>query len=97
MTPAPNRRPERTCMGCMARDAKAAMERIAATREAVNLDPERRLGGRGGYLHRRPECLERFVRSKAKEFRSLRRPLAIDERRRIAEMIRRLDSKSTVE
>jgi uncharacterized protein len=97
MTPAQSHRPERTCMGCMARDSKAAMERIAAIRGALSLDIERRLPGRGGYLHRRPECLERFVRSKVKEFRSLRRPVAIDERRKIAELIQRLDSKSTVE
>ncbi|HXZ87791.1 MAG TPA: YlxR family protein [Candidatus Binataceae bacterium] len=90
--------PERTCMGCMSRDAKAAMVRVAAVGEVVMLDKEGLLPGRGGYLHRRTECLERFVRSKVKEFRSLRRRVALDERRGIAELIRtRLDSERTVE
>jgi len=80
-------------MGCMSSDAKAAMVRVAAAGEVVVLDLKGLLPGRGGYLHRRTECVERFVRSKVKEFRSLRRRIALDERRGIAELIRtRLDS-----
>lgn len=81
-------RPERSCMGCMSRDAKAAMVRVAAVGEVVMLDRTGLIPGRGGYLHRCAECLERFVRSKVKEFRSLRRRIALDERQRIAELIR---------
>lgn len=84
-------------MGCVSRDAKAAMVRVAMAGEMVMLDIKGLLPGRGGYLHRRTECLERFVRSKVKEFRSLGRGIALDERRRIAELIRtRLDSERTV-
>jgi len=63
------------------------MVRVAAAGEVVILDRAGLMPGRGGYLHRRAECLERFVRSKVKEFRSLRRGIALDERRRIAELI----------
>jgi len=51
------------------------MIRIAASPEGVRLDSEGRIRGRGGYLHRRPECLERFVKSKVKVFRSLGREI----------------------
>jgi predicted RNA-binding protein YlxR (DUF448 family) len=86
--------PERTCIGCMRRDFKPKMVRIVLGASGPTIDEAARMPGRGGYLHRRAECLERFERSKIKEFRSLRRALALDERRKIAELIRtRLDSK----
>jgi len=56
------------------------MVRVAATGAAVTLDPQGRLGGRGAYLHQRPECLERFVKSKVREFRSLKRRIDRDAR-----------------
>ena len=55
----------------MARDAQDAMVRLAAAGGSVSADERRRLGGRGGYLHPRRECLERFVGGKARRFRSL--------------------------
>jgi predicted RNA-binding protein YlxR (DUF448 family) len=76
----------------MRRDFKPAMVRIVVGASGAALDEAARMPGRGGYLHRRAECLDRFERSKVKEFRSLRRKLALDERRNIAELIRtRLD------
>jgi predicted RNA-binding protein YlxR (DUF448 family) len=64
----------------------------------VRLDKDARIPGRGGYLHSREECLTKFTRSKVKEFRSLHRKIALDERHRIAELIRtRLDRKLTLE
>lgn len=82
----------------MERDRKSAMLRIAMCGGMVRLDIEARIPGRGGYLHSREECLARFTRSKAKEFRSLRRKIGLDERQQIAELIRtRLDSKPTLE
>jgi predicted RNA-binding protein YlxR (DUF448 family) len=92
-----NHRPERTCIGCMKRDAKAALIRIAVAGGVCVADVEGRLPGRGGYMHHRAVCLERFVRSKVREFRSLRRTLGFDERQRIADWFARLDSKSTVQ
>jgi predicted RNA-binding protein YlxR (DUF448 family) len=66
------------------------MVRVAATGASVMLDPQGRLGGRGGYLHRRPECLERFVKSKVKEFHSLRRRIDREARIVLATEIDRL-------
>jgi predicted RNA-binding protein YlxR (DUF448 family) len=48
------------------------MVRLAAVDGVVCPDEDRRLGGRGGYLHPRRECLERFARARTREFRSLR-------------------------
>jgi predicted RNA-binding protein YlxR (DUF448 family) len=81
----------------MARDAQAAMVRLAATDGVVRADQHRRLGGRGGYLHPRRECLERFARARTREFRSLRVALDRGARDLITRMLqRRLDSESTL-
>ena len=82
--------PERTCLGCMRRDFKPAMVRFVIGGAGPEIDAAARMPGRGGYLHRRGECLDRFQRGKMREFRSLRRKLALDERRIIAELIRTL-------
>jgi|HubBroStandDraft_6_1064221.scaffolds.fasta_scaffold303104_2 predicted RNA-binding protein YlxR (DUF448 family) len=90
--------PERTCLGCMKRESKVLMTRMTMADGVVILDAISQRPGRGGYLHEQADCLERFVRSRVKEFRSLRRAVPLAERRRIADLIRtRLDSKSTVE
>jgi uncharacterized protein len=93
-----NNAPERTCIGCMKRDAKASMVRIAVVNGHVEADFEARRAGRGGYLHPAPECVERFVGSKVKEFRALRRKIERPERLEIAAAIKqRLDRNSKVE
>ena len=63
------------------------MVRIAIMEGTPAIDEARRVGGRGGYLHRASACLEKFVRSKVKVFRSLRRTLGLDDRRRLAETL----------
>jgi predicted RNA-binding protein YlxR (DUF448 family) len=70
-----NHEAQRTCLGCRQVDTQQSMVRLAALACGVVLDPARRLGGRGGYLHRRARCLELFVKSKVKRFNSLRRSL----------------------
>jgi predicted RNA-binding protein YlxR (DUF448 family) len=93
-----NNAPERTCIGCMQRDAKASMVRIAVVNGHVEADFEARRAGRGAYLHPAPECVERFVGSKVKEFRALRRKIERPERLEIAAAIKqRLDRNSKVE
>src|ERR1700675_2972228 len=93
-----NRKPERTCVGCMKRDAKAAMLRIAVVNGHVEVDFEARQPGRGGYLHPTVECVERFEVSKVKEFRALRRKIERPERDKIAAAIKlRLDRNLKVE
>lgn len=82
----------------MRRDLRSQMVRLAAFGEVVRLDTAARGAGRGGYLHRREECLQGFSRSKVKQFRSLGRRVSLDERLKIAELIRtRLDSKTPLE
>jgi hypothetical protein len=64
------------------------MARVTIIGNALALDEGLRQRGRGGYLHRADDCLSKFVRSRVKEFRSLQRAVAPDERLRIAELIR---------
>ena len=56
------------------------MARVGVRNGDVTLDPEMRFSGRGGYLHPRRECLDRFVRLKVRQFRSLRREIGREER-----------------
>jgi predicted RNA-binding protein YlxR (DUF448 family) len=82
----------------MKQDLQSAMVRIAARDGSLVADLGAARAGRGGYLHPRAECLELFVKSKVKEFRSLRRPIARDARLAIVESIKdRLDRKPEVE
>lgn len=91
-------RPVRTCIGCMRRDAQAAMLRIAIQDGNAVLDEARKIPGRGGYLHPDAECIERFVKSKVKQFKSLRGEINREQRTRIAQMLRaRLDRKAGLE
>lgn len=69
---------------------KASMVRIASREGRVVADPEGRSFGRGGYLHHRKGCMEKFVASKVKQFRSLKVRLDRSERIRICEEIEQL-------
>ena len=81
----------------MTRDAQAAMVRLAAVDGVVRADEDRRLGGRGGYLHARRECLDRFARSRTREYRSLRVVLDRGARDLITRMLQgRLDSENAL-
>jgi len=81
----------------MTRDAQAAMVRLAAVGGVVRADEDRRLGGRGGYLHARRECLERFARARTREFRSLRIALDRGARESITRILQeRLDSEGAL-
>jgi predicted RNA-binding protein YlxR (DUF448 family) len=82
----------------MQRDLKTAMVRIVDSDGMMITDQSAALPGRGGYLHPQDECLRRFVRSRAREFRSLRRAVDRPARERIVESIRtRLDRNREVE
>jgi predicted RNA-binding protein YlxR (DUF448 family) len=90
--------PVRTCLGCMERDQQTSMFRLIGLPDRVTVRRHRSQGGRGGYLHPQLECLQRFERSRVKEFRSLKRRIGSDERRAITELIRnRLASQDGVE
>ncbi len=68
------------------------MVRVATRDDRVVADFSARLPGRGGYLHPRRECLERFMKAKVKVFRSLKRAIDPAERRAIVEKIERARS-----
>ncbi|MGO9606777.1 MAG: YlxR family protein [Candidatus Binataceae bacterium] len=88
----------RTCVGCMKQDRKDAMVRIAVVDGKVVPDFEGRMVGRGGYLHFDDGCLERFAKSKVKEFKSLKVRIERDQRTSIIQAIRaRLDRKAALE
>lgn len=70
----------RLCIGCRTSDRKSALVRIAVVGQTVVWDEAGRLGGRGGYLHPRRECLERFMKLKVERFTSLRRGIHRAER-----------------
>jgi uncharacterized protein len=81
-------KPERTCIGCMKKDSKSAMIRIAVVNGKVEVDVAARQPGRGGYLHPTVECADKFVASKVKEFRALRRKIDRTERHNIIAAIK---------
>ncbi|UYP20974.1 YlxR family protein [Rhodococcus sp. Z13] len=62
--------PVRTCIGCRQRTLAADLLRVVARKQepsgfAVVPDPDRRLPGRGAWLHPSPECLGLAVRRRA--------------------------------
>jgi predicted RNA-binding protein YlxR (DUF448 family) len=71
----------------MKKDSKASMVRIAVVNGKVEADLGSHAQGRGAYLHRANECANRFVKSKVKEFRSLRRRIDRLERLEIVKAI----------
>ncbi|HUY28253.1 MAG TPA: YlxR family protein [Candidatus Binataceae bacterium] len=90
--------PVRTCLGCMRRDAQSAMLRVVLSNGHAVLDAEKKLPGRGGYLHASADCVRRFVGSKVRQFKSLRSGIDKEQRMRIAETIRtRLDRETSLE
>jgi hypothetical protein len=53
------RQPQRTCLGCGARDDQRRMLRLSLTEEGqLHIDRD---NGRGGYLHRDDECWRKFL------------------------------------
>ncbi|HLW69629.1 MAG TPA: YlxR family protein [Candidatus Binataceae bacterium] len=87
MTSRRNHKPVRSCLGCNSRDLQSTLVRVTIVDGALVLDEPRERGGRGGYLHRDAGCLQKFVRSRVKEFRALRRGIPRDERSRITELL----------
>jgi predicted RNA-binding protein YlxR (DUF448 family) len=55
--------PERTCVGCGQRRPQRALIRLGRVGEDVQVDPRRRLPGRGGYICG-PQCVEGAVKRK---------------------------------
>lgn len=65
--------PMRRCVGCMESKPKNELVRIACYEEKVSVDPTGKAKGRGVYLCRSSECME-----KARKRRSLQRSFGIE-------------------
>lgn len=50
--------PQRTCVGCRVKAAKADLLRVVGAGGALAPDPEGRLPGRGACVHPDPRCLD---------------------------------------
>jgi predicted RNA-binding protein YlxR (DUF448 family) len=71
------RQPQRTCIVCRSKRAKAELLRLALdNRERVYFDHRQHHHGRGGYVCSRPECLTRVKLVHLK--RAFRRTLSED-------------------
>ena len=57
--------PVRTCVGCRKPAAKSQLLRVVAIDGVLTADPSARLPGRGAYVHRAPECLDKAVSRRA--------------------------------
>lgn len=53
----------RTCLGCRARTEPAHLVRIVGVDGAAVVDPDRRLPGRGAWVHPSQQCAERALRA----------------------------------
>ena len=74
--------PMRTCLGCATIDEQHALLRVVRDADGgLAVDRDRRMTGRGGYLHARPQCWDRFAARKGM-VRSLR--VAVDRPARAA-------------
>ncbi len=75
--------PERTCVGCRGRAPKAALIRIARSKDGtVRVDPDDAAPGRGAYVHRDPACVA-IAAKRGAIVRALRTGLEPDEAARL--------------
>ncbi|MEO8689026.1 MAG: YlxR family protein [Solirubrobacteraceae bacterium] len=70
------RDPERTCVGCRRHSPQSALHRFANVSGEVVPDPERRLPGRGAWLHPDLACFDRAQSGRGFN-RALRAPVTI--------------------
>lgn len=64
--------PERTCIGCNEKKEKKQLIRIVKNSEGnINVDTTGKANGRGAYICKNMECLEKAIKSKKLE-RSLK-------------------------
>jgi len=62
----PKKTPQRKCIACQDRDAKKQLIRIVKNKEdKIFLDPTGKANGRGAYICKDTECLQKAIKSKA--------------------------------
>ena len=57
--------PVRTCVGCRQRGNRSDLIRIANFQGNLSVDTEKKMPGRGSWLHKKTGCLENAVERKA--------------------------------
>ena len=58
--------PQRKCIACQDREAKKQLIRIVKNKEGqIFLDPSGKANGRGAYICKDVECLQKAIKSKA--------------------------------
>ena len=68
MAPVQKKIPVRQCVGCREHRPKRELVRVVRSPEGtVSLDYSGKANGRGAYLCRRPECLQKAVKTRALE------------------------------
>ncbi|WP_407641135.1 YlxR family protein [Candidatus Solirubrobacter pratensis] len=72
----PNHEPERRCIGCGARSARARLIRFANVKGLVVPDPRATLPGRGAWLHAARDCWEAATARRAFN-RAFKAPVSI--------------------
>jgi predicted RNA-binding protein YlxR (DUF448 family) len=55
----------RTCVGCRQRGNRSDLIRIANFQGNLSVDSEKKMPGRGSWLHKKTKCLETAVERKA--------------------------------
>ena len=72
--------PQRRCVGCGEMKDKKSLVRVIRTEDGeTKVDPTGRANGRGAYLCRNRECLEKALKTKSLE-RSLKAPVSEETR-----------------
>ena len=81
--------PERRCVGCMESKAQSQLFRIAKTPDGIVIDTEGRSPGRGCYICKNRECIDKAVKKNGFA-KSLRSTVNKDELQRISQVLSEL-------
>ncbi|WP_054953376.1 YlxR family protein [Flaviflexus massiliensis] len=53
------------CIACRQREPRSVLIRLVARQDKLVVDPEAMLPGRGAWLHRRRDCLDKMLKSRS--------------------------------
>jgi predicted RNA-binding protein YlxR (DUF448 family) len=67
--------PIRTCLGCGQQRPKGELVRVCVQDGVLTIDDRARLSGRGGYLCRQQECVNRLIKKRGRLSAALRASL----------------------
>ncbi len=91
----PKKNPMRMCVGCREMKEKRDLIRVVRTPEGeIQLDHTGKKSGRGAYLCRKPECMNKALRQRQLE-RQLEVSMTEDVRQALTEEMNRLAAEGT--